>query len=78
MDELLTRAERERIARLRRDKWKKITDAMPLLEAFMRELNEPYRFNIKDSKGKVVRSIRFNGGDCRIISCTIGKEKIIG
>jgi hypothetical protein len=80
-DELLTRRERERIERIRKEKWAKIQQVLPLMVKHIAELKKPFLYKYEEvGRHDVIRKRQRieDGPGARITFCKIGEEVIIG
>ncbi len=90
MDELLTKREREAIAKIRQKKWERLKQAFPPnpavpgsgIEAFMAALNKRCEYEVEEvgKYGIIHKSIEVHerGLNARITFARVGKAVIIG
>ena len=82
MTELLTKREREALAKIRQKKWAMLQKALPGIADFMAELNKPRTIEINEvGKYGVIKKKQEHhpkGFNARITFARIGKAVIIG
>ena len=81
MTELLTKREREALAKIRQKKWAMIQKAFPRIAADIAALNKPFLYRYEEiGKHDVIRKRQqvVNGCNARITFARVGKAVIIG